>query len=139
LCLESDLGKERAFWLAIGINFLLTSRARFRLLGLARGRVQDGGDIENLESIISSSAGTEPSICSRRRSIRAPSMAEWRAAPPGVSEGGNDEARPRSKYGRVTIGWFPVSFQFWKRALETRKALEAPGPPGSRPTRKPSI
>jgi hypothetical protein len=132
--------RGRAFCFAIGINFLLTSRSRFRLLGLAGRRVQNGG--RHREPRIGTSA---PAPELNPRSVRAAVRSErhrWLNGGPLLREwpqGGNDEARPRSKYDRVTIGWFAVSSQFWKRAIETRKALEAPGPPRSRPTRKRSI
>jgi hypothetical protein len=130
------------FGLSTGNKFHLDITAGIPIAAERAGRrVQTGGDLENLESNDSSSTGTEPSISSRRHSIRAPSVAERQAAPQGgilAFTGGNDD-RSRSKYGRLLIGWFLVFSQSWETAVETRNALTAPGRPGSRPTPKLSI
>jgi hypothetical protein len=106
-----------------------------------------GGDLENLESNDCYIALNEPSTSSRRcRSERHLWLEAGRSSEAFLGSactGGNDETRVWSKHGRATTGSFVVSSSTthasWRRPLETRKALGAPGRPSSRPKHTLSI
>jgi hypothetical protein len=111
-----------------GIIFILTSQCKIRLLARAGRKGSNGGDLENLVSDDSSSTGTEPSISSRRRSIRAPSVAGRQAAPRGEAcTRCSREVTMQLTHDRRTAGLLPAGF--WCRPARHT-------PPGKEPSRR---
>jgi hypothetical protein len=138
--LQARFGRDGVFWPWQGNNFDLDIIAYVSIVPACREEGSHGGDLET------SKRTTAPAPELNPRPLRAAVRSErhrwlgrrllWGSR---AFKGGNDAARPGSKYGGVIIGWCLVLSESCEGALETRNALGAPGRPGSRPTPKLSI